>query len=109
MKTQLIFIHGRSQEFKNAQELKDGWVSALSNGLEKQQLTLSLSPEDIRFPYYGQALYDLVDNATDAANVVLKGPSDTDERDFLVAVASEMQATLEIPDAQVRREAGAVV
>jgi hypothetical protein len=109
MKTQLIFIHGRSLQFNNAQDLKDGWIKALRSGLAQNNLTLPILPEDIRFPYYGQALYDLVDGASDAANVILKGPADTDERDFIAAVAQEMQSALAISDSDVRQAAGAEV
>lgn len=112
MKKQLVLIHGRSQEFKRAQELKDEWVGTLVGALDELKLKLPIPLEDIHFPYYGQALFDLVDDVPDAAvaDVIVKGAwKDTGERDFLAAVAAEMQQTLKIDDADVREAAGTEV
>ena len=87
----------RSQEFKDAQGLKDEWVGALVGALNKLDLKLPIPVEDVRFPYYGQALFDLVDDVPDSevADVIVQGAwKDTGERDFLAAVAAEMQQTL---------------
>jgi hypothetical protein len=109
MKKQLVLIHGRSQEFKRAQELKDEWVGTLVKTLDKDGLKLPIPLEDVRFPYYGQTLFDLVDGVPDAGVpdvIVQGGGDDTDEREFLAAVAAEMQQKLGIDDATVRAEAG---
>jgi len=108
MKKQLVLIHGRSQEFKRAQELKGEWVDTLVKRLDQDNLKLPIPLEDVRFPYYGQTLFDLVDGVPDAAipDVIIQGGEDTDERDFLAGVAAEMQEVLEIDDAAVRAAAG---
>jgi hypothetical protein len=109
MKKHLVFIHGRSQEFKDAGDLKGEWVGALVNTLDSLRLKLPISEEDIRFPYYGQTLYDLVDGAQGAevSDVILKGvATDTGERDFLIGVAREAQQALQITDEEVQEMVG---
>ena len=59
----LVLIHGRAQEHKDAVALKCEWLEALRAGLAKSGLALPLSEGDIKFPYYGQTLYDLVSDA----------------------------------------------
>jgi len=74
----LVFIHGRSQELKQASQLKREWTAALDEGLQQSSLpaTAALGVE-IDFAYYGQALYDLVGGLTDeqAARVVVRDTS----------------------------------
>jgi hypothetical protein len=109
MKKHLVFIHGRSQEFKDAGALKGEWVGALVNTLDSLGLKAPISEEDIRFPYYGQTLYDLVDGAqgADVSDVILQGvETDTGERDFLIGVAREMQQVLQIKDEEVQEMVG---
>ena len=79
---QLIFIHGRSQEHKDSKALKQEWLDALNEGLAKSGLRLPLGDADIRFPYYGDTLFDLVAgrSASEAAAVVVRGTeADQDE------------------------------
>jgi len=89
---QLVFVHGRAQENKDAVALKAEWVTAFREGLAKNQLQLPIPEEAIRFPYYGQTLYDLVsDKPPDqVAAVIVKGDNaDDDERAFVRAVIQE--------------------
>ena len=70
MNYHLVFVHGRSQHDKDPDELKRVWVNSWKEGLAKSGLALPLSESNIRFPYYGQALFDLVsDSAAEPAEI----------------------------------------
>lgn len=53
--SEVVLIHGRSQEGKDPEELKEVWVKSLKEGLRLKGLKI---PEGVRFrfPYYGDAL-----------------------------------------------------
>jgi len=58
----LIFIHGRDQQGKDPDALKQIWVDSLSKGLKKSGS--SISPDlDILFPFYGDMLAKYVQEA----------------------------------------------
>lgn len=102
MSTRLVFVHGRAQEHKDATALKGEWVSAFRTGLAKTGLTLPLAETDIKFPYYGQTLYDLVSDSETVANVVVRGGGANDaEQRFQQAVLQEVQREMNITDEQV--------
>lgn len=97
--SRLVFIHGRAQEHKDAQQLKDSWVASLRKGMAKSRLDLPFADADIkdrvRFPYYGQALFDRVDGVAEdkVASVIMRGATlPNDERDFASAVLEEVAA-----------------
>lgn len=76
---QLIFVHGRSQQGKNAAALKHEWVEAWEKGLAKSGLTNPLPDSHIRFPFYGDTLIDMLNGKTaaQAVEVIVKGPAPT--------------------------------
>jgi hypothetical protein len=108
MKRQLVLIHGRSQENKDAQALKDEWIVSLRKGLAKSGKTLPIPETDVRFPYYGQTLYDLVRQVPidEAAEVIVKGAKDETRRVFTEAMLNEIRVKLGITDKQVLEIAG---
>lgn len=79
----LVLIHGRSQEDKDAATLKQSWVDALDKGLQKSQVTVPLTDDGIRFPYYGNTLRDMCEGKDDIAEVIVKGAQDAEARDLL--------------------------
>src|SRR2546425_5453100 len=94
MTRQLVLVHGRSQEMKNAVALKAEWLEALEIGLNKSGLKLPIPESDVRFPFYGQTLYDMVEgkSADAAANVIVRGAeTDVDERRFMSGVLAEVR------------------
>lgn len=73
---QLIFVHGRAQQDKDAKALKTEWITAWEKGLQANGLTNPLADPDMRFPYYGDTLVQMVGglSAEQAAEVIVKGP-----------------------------------
>jgi len=107
----LVFVHGRAQEFKDAVALKAEWVAALRAGMAKSGLQLPIAETDIKFPYYGQTLHDLVSDAASVAEVVVRGGSaglDAEQR-FQQAVLEEVRLAKGITDEQVEEMLGADV
>lgn len=112
--TTLVFVHGRAQENKDGRALKQDWLDALDAGLDKAGLRLPVGPEAVRFPYYGQALYDLWSgmDEDEAAGVTIMGrglQEDAERRQFMLSVLQEVQQASGISDSQVRAERGAPV
>lgn len=106
---QLVFVHGRSQENKDAVALKAEWVSALNKGLAKSGLHLPIAEDAIRFPYYGQTLYDLVSGIPpdQVAEIIVRGENaDEEERAFMRAVIQEVKQKVGISDATLAEAAG---
>ncbi len=101
---QLIFVHGRAQEHKDAVALKAEWIEALGEGLAKNGLTLPIPEQDVRFPFYGTTLYDLSKGTStaEAAEIVVRGTDlDPDEARFLRAVLQEVRQHAGITDEQL--------
>jgi hypothetical protein len=101
---QLVFVHGRAQEHKDAIALKGEWIAALGQGLAKSGLELPIAETAVRFPYYGQALFDLVSGvpAGQAAEVIVRGvESDVEEHAFAQAILDEVQTKAGITDDQI--------
>lgn len=112
MSRQLVFVHGRSQEKKNPDKLKREWLDALGKGLDKSGLELPIETKAVRFPYYGDALMDLVaDVAPDlVAEIVVRGDGEDAERlAFVTDVLEEARQQAGITEADLRAEAGAEV
>ncbi len=109
---QIVFVHGRAQENKDPTALKAEWVDAWRSGLARAGLTMPIAETDIRFPYYGQTLFDLAEGKTagEAAAVVVKGENaDAEQRAFIRAVLLEVQQRRGISDAMLAEVAGADV
>jgi hypothetical protein len=108
MTRQLVFVHGRSQQHKNAGELKAAWIAAWQTGLEKNGLNLPIAEQEIRFPYYGDTLDALVREEQDAdvPEVIVRGSGGgDDQREFVASVILEAQRALAIRDEQVQEAA----
>jgi hypothetical protein len=110
MTRQLIFVHGRAQERKDARAMKDEWIDAWRKGLAKSGLEVPIPDSQIRFPYYGDTLDQLTRGVDprDVAEVIVMGQSaDAEEKAFVLAYLREVQRSAGISDAQVRRLNGA--
>ena len=58
----LVCIHGRAQEGRNPEDVRQEWISALKGGLAKSNLTLPIDPSRIVLPYFGDRLFSLTKN-----------------------------------------------
>ena len=111
MSRQLVFVHGRAQEGKDSKALKKEWLDALDVGLGKSGLVLPIAEADVKFPYYGDTLYDLVDgkSADEAAAIIVRGKAagaDAEEEQFTRAIMTEIKEKMGITDAQLADVAG---
>ncbi len=105
---QLVFIHGRSQQHKDSLALKQSWIDAWQKGLAASGLALPLADEDIRFPYYGDTLDQLVQGrpAAEAAQVIVRGTEESaEEQAFMRAILDEVQQKAGLTDDMVRAQA----
>ena len=101
MKRHLVFVHGRAQHGKEAAALKQEWIIALKAGLSKSGLALPVADEDIRFPYYGDTLDQIVKGAAvdDAVGIAVRGvPPSPDEQAFFGEYIAELRAKPGMPD-----------
>ncbi len=101
----LVLIHGRSQQLRDAAELKNEWMGALQAGLEGVSANLTIPNEKVRFPYYGQTLFELLgDSDTKATDVVVKGHGsepDPVEQSFIAEAITDVKNTLGISEADI--------
>lgn len=111
----LVLVHGRAQEHKDSSALKGEWIAALKKGLDKLGLNLPIDEDDVRFPYYGDALFDLVSGKppAEAAEIIVRGqkPADgqkqsRDEEHFMKAVLDEVLAKQHITSEQITAVGG---
>lgn len=58
----IVFVHGRSQERKSPAELERAWTNAAIEGMGAAGLP-PLPKWDVAFPYYGDLLFDLTEQA----------------------------------------------
>jgi hypothetical protein len=107
MATQLLFVHGRAQENKDAAGIKREWINAWKEGLAKHGLDIPLDQKNIHFPYYGQTLYDYTRGipVDSAAEILFKGSaSSIEQKKFIWSVLAEVQRKERIGDDEVRRQ-----
>ncbi|SNR74063.1 hypothetical protein SAMN06265360_1178 [Haloechinothrix alba] len=104
MTRRLVLVHGRDQQKKDAVALKAEWVDALRSGLRENGLELPIAESDIRFPYYGDTLYQLDSGVSteDAAAVILRGDGvPGEEQRFLHAVMMDLLQRHEVTEEQI--------
>lgn len=108
MTRQLVFVHGRAQQGLNPDDSKAEWLDAFRAGLAKNGLELPIPETAVRFPYYGDALFDLVQGRTgaDVAEVVVRGDSqDAEQEAFLLEVFDEVRRAKGIDEADLAQVA----
>lgn len=95
----LVFIHGRAQEGKNPELLRNLWIDTLKIGLKKSNLILPIPDDKIFFPYYGDELDTLVYSINQPIEEIVKKGSDFNNNeakffhDFLLEVAKNANIT----------------
>jgi hypothetical protein len=109
MTRQLVLVHGRSQQGQDATELKAEWLDAFDQGLAKNNLQLPIGKTDVRFPYYGDTLDQLVQGQPpeEVAKVIVRGDnSGEEEKRFVRSMILEIQRQNGITDEQVNALSG---
>lgn len=102
--TNLVLVHGRSQQNKDSVALKEEWLASLRAGLAKTRLEMPIPDERVRFPYYGDTLWQMVQGRPDGevAEVIVRGRgADEGERELLEEVVQAVQEKTGISDEQV--------
>lgn len=99
----LIFVHGRAQEGKDPDALKNIWVESLNRGLKKNNLSLSNSVE-VYFPYYGDLLKSLVEKSkNNIASVVSKGATVNADAEFFGEFLNELAEASNLSGAEIEK------
>lgn len=110
MTKRLVFIHGRAQQDKDSIALKAEWVQSFQDGLRDGGLTIPIAETDIKFPYYGDTLRDLVDGANEVADVIVRGTGATQtEQDFIRGMLDEVLKQTKVTQAELDAIVGAEV
>ncbi len=94
MAKQLVFVHGRAQEGKDSIKLKHEWIDAFSRGLAKSNLELPIDESNIRFPYYGDTLFQLAEGTSiaEASDIIVRGLETNESlREFISNVLTEIR------------------
>lgn len=102
---QLILVHGRAQENKDAKTIKQEWITAWEKGLSASGLVNPLDDDQIRFPYYGDTLAQMVGgkSADEAVEVIVKGPAPVSaEQDLMREMIAEIAAHEGVTDSDIR-------
>jgi hypothetical protein len=105
----MVFVHGRSQQHKDAAALKKEWIDALNVGLGKSGLTFPVADTQVRFPFYGDTLFDLDQGKStdEAAKVIVRGDeTDAAEKQFVLALLEEIRRHNGITEEQLAEVAG---
>lgn len=106
---QLIMVHGRAQQKKDAAALKKEWIAAWEKGLAKNNIQRAIVDEDIHFPYYGDTLVQMVSgkSAKDAAEVIVKGPAPSSaQQEVMREMIAEIALHEGISESEVREVLG---
>jgi len=97
----LVLIHGRDQQGKDKDVLKQLWIDTLNKGLAKKKLSL---PADVNviFPFYGDLLDELtrgLDKPKDG--ITAKGPENGELIVFEAEMYTELAVNAAITDEQI--------
>lgn len=110
MTKRLVFIHGRAQQDKDSIALKAEWVQSFQNGLRDAGLTMPIAETDIKFPYYGDTLRDLVTDADVVADVIVRGTGATQaQQEFIRGVLDEVLKQTNVTEGDLDAIVGAEV
>jgi hypothetical protein len=106
---EMVFVHGRSQQHKDASSLKKEWIDALGVGLAKSGLILPIPDTQVRFPFYGDTLFDLTEGKSidEAAKVIVRGnETDAAEKQFILELLEEIRRQNGVTEEQLAEVAG---
>jgi hypothetical protein len=101
----LVFIHGRAQEGRNPEDVREEWISALEGGLDKSGLKLPVDPSEIVVPYFGDKLFNLTKNLSkiDETAISKGSPAIDPILAFQAEALEDIRRSAGISDAEVQR------
>ncbi len=112
-KRALIFVHGRSQQGRDPDEIKEEWLSTLALGLGEQRAS-RLKDVDVRLPYYGDILESFSQQMDEALppDILMRGEEPVKdekftefEREIVFGLKDRLGLRDEQIDAQIRETA----
>ena len=88
----VLIVHGRSRPLFGPVEMREQWLVALDSAFAGAELTPPFTDEEVKLPWYGDALTHLVGGVTrgEAERVSLSGDLPHDERAFVLAVVEQV-------------------
>ena len=103
---ELVLVHGRAQQGYDADKLKQKWIDSWKVGLEKSNLEMPITEEQIRFPYYGDTLAGLENDVPldEVADVIVRGEDASEaEREFIRGVILDTLKQNGISDEKIQK------
>lgn len=103
MSRHLVLVHGRSQQDKNADDIKREWLDALEEGLAMSGLSLPVPESDVHFPYYGDTLIDFLEGRPpdEVAEIIIRGATDAELAVFVAEVMEEVRRECQITEVDI--------
>jgi len=100
----LVFIHGRAQEGRNPEDVRQEWISALKGGMDKSGLKLPVDPSAIMLPYFGDKLFSLTKNLSEIDQTAIARGSPTIDPivAFQADALEDIRKSAGISDAEVQ-------
>lgn len=88
----VLVVHGRSRPLFGPTQMREQWLVALHSAYASADLPVSFADEDVKLPYYGDALSRLVGGVTrsEAERVSRGGDLPRDERAFVREVVQQV-------------------
>lgn len=94
MAAKLIFIHGRNQQGRDPDELRAHWIASLQRGFDRLGLTSPIVDDDVIFPFFGDALFELTrEDSLDEAEAVIGddvAPGVSDDEEATIRLGREV-------------------
>lgn len=103
----LIFVHGRGQGTEDEQKLKNQWIETLKKGLAKSGLELPIAESDVKFPFYGKILDQMIlQYGKPVKSIVKKGAEGENMHDarFVHDLLKEVSVNAKITTKQIEIE-----
>lgn len=88
----VLIVHGRSRPLFGPAQMREQWLVALHSAFSAADIPVSFADDDVKLPWYGDALSHLVGGVTrgEAERVSRSGDLARDERAFVLGVVQQV-------------------